>query len=110
MPALSLPSVIMFIGSALLQLAGVSFLPASRGFTAPLPTLASALCFLGGVFLLARIIASGVNIGTLIPLSAAFVPLCAIAFGVMVYGEPISWAKAAMLILACALVALASAT
>ncbi|MGE4429695.1 MAG: hypothetical protein AB7E05_03015 [Sphingobium sp.] len=108
MPVLSLSLIFMFIGSAALQLAGVALLPASRGFTQPLPTVASALCFLGGVFLLARIIVSGVNIGTLIPLSAAFVPLCAIALGVLIYAEPMSWAKAVMLIIACGLVALAS--
>lgn len=109
MSTLPLTSIIMFIGSALLQLAGVAFLPASRGFTAPLPTLMSSVCFLGGVFLLARIIVSGVNIGTLIPLSAALVPLCAIALGVIIYGEAISWTKAGMLIAACGLIAFASA-
>lgn len=110
MSSIPLSSIVMFIGSALFQLAGVALLPASRGYTAPLPTLGSAVCFLIGVFFLARIIASGVPIGALIPLSAAFVPLCAIFVGVIFYAEPITWGKAAILMTACGLVAVASAT
>ncbi|MFT3975549.1 MAG: hypothetical protein QM688_00300 [Sphingomonas bacterium] len=99
--------VAMVLGSLAFQLVGIFLLPMTKGFTDPLPTLGSALGFLVGIGLLARISASGMNISVLIPLISALNPLGAVVIGVLVYGDSAPVAKIAMLVSACALIGLA---
>jgi len=107
MPNLSLGLVVTFVGTIVFQLFGLVMLPLTKGFTNPLPTLGAAIGFLVGIGLMARLINSGVNLGVLIPILAATIPLAAIAFGVLVYGEPASLLKITLLVAACGLIGFA---
>ncbi len=95
---------VMLLTSAAAQIVAAALIPLSQGYTRPLPTIGSLLAFGIGMTLVARISHAGVNIGTLIPIMSATIPLCAIAVGVMFYGEPASFARIGILVLACILV------
>ena len=107
MPALT-PTVIgTFVLSVILQVVGLSLLPRSEGFTRPLPTLGLIVAFIAGIWLMARLTASGVPISILIPITGAVIPLAVVAVGILVYGEPASLFRVALLIVACLLIGLA---
>lgn len=108
MAAISPAVIFMLVISALSQTLGVLLLPLTRGLTAPLPTLGSALAFLFGIGLMARIAHSGVSLGVLVPILAATVPLGAIAVSILFFGEAASVAKIGTLILACVLIGVAN--
>lgn len=96
------------LASIAFQLAGLALLPRTKGFSEPLFTIGCAASFLLGIWLMARLLESGINLSSLIPFMAAVVPLGVVLIGLLVYGEPSSALKTAMLIAACALVGLAS--
>lgn len=107
MPALT-PTVIgTFVVSVVLQVLALSLLPRSDGFTRPLPTLGLITAFIAGIWLMARLTASGVPISILIPLTGAVVPLAVVAVGILVYGEPASLFRVGLLMVACLLIGLA---
>lgn len=107
MPALT-PTVIgTFVASVALQVLALSLLPRSEGFTRPLPTLILIVAFIAGIWLMARLTASGVPISILTPITAAVVPLGVVAVGVLVYGEPASLLRVAVLVVACVLIGIA---
>lgn len=109
MPVLS-PIVIMtFVASIIFQIIGLSLLPRSAGFTQPWPTVGVILAFIAGIWLMARLSASGVPISLLLPLSAAVVPLVIVFIGVLLYGEPATARQVALLVAACLLIGVASA-
>ncbi|MGE3599135.1 MAG: SMR family transporter [Dehalococcoidia bacterium] len=108
MPALSLSVVLTFLASIVLQVAALSMLPQTAGFTKLWPTVACIVPFVAGIALLARIAASGVQLSILIPLSAAAVPLAIVAVGIFAYGEPASLLRVAILVVACVLIGVAS--
>jgi multidrug transporter EmrE-like cation transporter len=108
MPPLSPTLIGTFFVSITLQAATLSLLPITQGFSRPLPTIALIVLFVAGIGLLARIIATGVPLSILLPVSAAVVPLAVLAVGVTFYGEPASLLRVALLIVACGLIEVAS--
>jgi hypothetical protein len=57
---------------------------------------------------MARLLNSGINLGILLPFMAAVVPLCAIAVGILFYGESASFIKLFLLVSACLVIGFAS--
>lgn len=103
---ISLPSVLIFTGSILIQILGVSLWPLTNGFTELLPTLACVLAQLTGNFMFCRLLYKGVPLSFLIPLGSAIMPLVVSTIGVLVYGESVSVLKIVLLVIACSLIAL----
>lgn len=108
MPTLSPTLIGTFFVSIALQVAALSLLPITQGFSRPLPTIALIVLFVAGIGLLARIIATGVPLSILLPMSAAVVPLGVVAVAVTFYGEPASLLRVALLMAACGLIGVAS--
>ncbi len=108
MPTLSLTLIGTFFVSITLQVAALSLLPITQGFSRPLPTIALIVLFITGIGLLARIIATGVPLSILLPVSSAVVPLAVLVVGVTFYGEPASLLRVALLIAACGLIGVAT--
>jgi hypothetical protein len=98
-----------FLLSVVLQVAVLSMLPITRGYTVPLYTAIAVVAINIAVFIFARIANAGVHLSLLIPLSATFVPLGVIAISIFAYGEPMPIAKAGLLVAACLLIGAASA-
>lgn len=107
MPALTPTILATFVASVALQVLALSLLPRSEGFTQPLPTLILIVAFIAGIGLMARLTASGVPISILLPITGAVVPLAVVVVGVLVYGEPASSLRVAMLVVACVLIGIA---
>jgi multidrug transporter EmrE-like cation transporter len=107
-PALSFATLITFFASIVMQVAALALLPLTEGFSRLLPTAGCMLAFLIGIGLLARIVASGVQLSILIPLSAAAVPIAIMLVGVLFYDEPSSLPRLATLLVACGLIGFAS--
>lgn len=100
--------IVMLLISAGAQILGLFLLPATKGLTLPLPTIAAAAAFLFGIGLMARIAHSGVNLSLLVPVLAAIVPIGAIMVGIFAYGETATLAKVATLVVACILIGVAN--
>jgi multidrug transporter EmrE-like cation transporter len=100
--------IITFTISVAAQLLGTAMLPLTQGLTRPVPTLIGALGFLIGTGLMARLVNSGVNLGVLVPLVSAAVPLASIAMGVLLFGDTPSVPKLALLLAACGLIGFAT--
>ena len=101
---LSLKVILSFLLSIAMQIGMISLLPASSGYTKPLPTLCCIFLINISIWLLARIVASGVQLSILIPLSATLTPLAAIGIGIFVYGEPAPVLKMILLLSAAGLI------
>lgn len=69
MPTLSPTLIGTFFVSITLQVAALSLLPITQGFSRPLPTIALIVLFIAGIGLLARIIATGMPLSILLPVS-----------------------------------------
>jgi multidrug transporter EmrE-like cation transporter len=108
MPTITMKLVLMFTGSIIFQVIGVTLIPISKGLTQVLPTIGVAICFLLGIGLMARLTYTGMNISVLIPLIATVVPLSSIVIGILLFGESASWARIGTLITACLLIGIAS--
>lgn len=107
--AISIQSILLFFVSIVFQVTALLLLPLSRGFTVLIPTAGCLALFAVGIGLLARLAHSGIELGTLIPLSSASVPLATMALAVVFYGESASPLKIVLLLAACALIGIASA-
>jgi small multidrug resistance pump len=102
------PSVIiLLLVSTATQVAGALLIPATKGLTALWPTIGMFLGFGVGIGLLARLVATGVNLSVALPLVASALPLSSILFGVAFLGESASPLKIALLVSACGLVLVA---
>jgi multidrug transporter EmrE-like cation transporter len=104
---LKLQSVAIFALQVLMQLTAIVLLPPSKGFTKPFPTIGCSLAIVASVYLLARLVNSGTNLSTLIPMAATVVPLASMAMGILIYGETPSVVKVVLLGFACLIVAVA---
>ena len=103
------PSMIALVATSVIcQVIGASLMPLTKGLTETLPTLGFAIAFALGLGIMARLINSGINLSALLPFMAAVVPLCAIAIGVLVYGESASALKISLLIFSCLTIGFAS--
>ena len=110
MPATMSPAIIVltFALSILGQFVGLMFLPASRGFTVPVATIGCIAGFVFSVAMSARMIHAGVALSALTPVGTVAIQLCAIAVGVLKYGESASPARLAMLVAAGAMIGLST--
>lgn len=106
--AISFTAILTFLLSILFQVSALLLLPPSRGFSAWLPTLGCLALFAVGLGLLARLAHSGVELGILIPLSSASVPLATTFLAILLYGESASPIKIGLLLIACMLIGIAS--
>ncbi len=103
------PTIIMMLAaSVVFQVIGLSLMPLTKGVTQLVPSVACGLAFLVGLGLMARLLNSGINLGILLPFMAAVVPLCAIAVGILFYGESASVIKLSLLVSACLVIGFAS--
>ena len=103
------PTIIaMLAASVVFQVIGLSLMPLTKGLTEWVPSIGCGIAFLAGLGLMARLLNSGINLGILLPFMAAIVPLCAIAVGIMFYGESASLIKLSLLVSACLVIGFAS--
>ena len=103
------PSMIALVATSVIcQVIGASLMPMTKGLTEILPTLGFGIAFAIGLGIMARLINSGINLSALLPFMAAVVPLCAIAVGVLVYGESASALKISLLVFSCLTIGFAS--
>ena len=103
------PSMIALVATSVIcQVIGAFLMPMTKGLTEILPTLGFGIAFAIGLGIMARLINSGINLSALLPFMAAVVPLCAIAVGVLVYGESASALKISLLVFSCLTIGFAS--
>ena len=107
MTSLSWTTVVTFLISIVFQVGAILLLPSTRGFTNPLTSVLCVASFGVALWMLARIINSGVDLGLLIPISAAAVPLATIIAGILIFREPASTMRVLLLLGACGLVGVA---
>ena len=107
MLSLSWTTVATFLISIVFQVGAILLLPSTRGFTNPLPSVLCVASFGVALWMLARIINSGVDLGLLIPISAAAVPLATMIAGIVLFHEPGSPIRVMLLLGACALIGVA---
>lgn len=99
------PTIIaMLIASFITQAAALALMAYTKGLTAALPTFGMFLSFGIGIGLMARVVHTGVNVSTVVPLMASAIPLSSILFGIAVLGESASPLKILLLVSACGLV------
>ena len=103
------PSIIALVATSVIcQVIGASLMPLTRGLTEVVPTIGFGIAFATGLGIMARLINSGINLSALLPFMAAVVPLCAIAIGIIFYGESASALKISLLIMSCLTIGFAS--
>lgn len=108
MPASAPLTIFQFIVAVAANIAALGLLPATQGFTRPLPTLGCLALFVVNLWLISRLIEGGAGLSLLMPLLAAVIPLSTMAMGIMIYGESASPMRIGLLIVACLLAGAAS--
>ena len=101
--------IILFGSSVIAQVISMAVMPRTLGFTNLSYT---SLCLVSmdlSVWLAAKLLQRGTSLGLIVPAMAACVPLVTIFIGICMYGESASAAKVSLLVVACGLVAIASA-
>ena len=106
--ATSMINMASFFISVILQVVMITLLPATKAYTNLCPTLAAIVCINVAIWLFARIVASGVQLSYLIPISATVIPLAVIAAGILIYGEPAPVLKIGLLVFSSILIGVAS--
>lgn len=96
-----------FLLQAMLQVVAFLVMPHTAGFTKWVPSAVGLGSFIAVYIILARIVHTGVSIGTLTPFLAAFVPIVIIATSVLFFGETASWPKIGLLVSACVIIGFA---
>lgn len=99
---------LLFGGSVVAQLIGISLLPKTQGFSRPIPTVFCTLIFLVGFTMIAKLTYNGMSLGVMMPGMAAVVPLGTVVIGVLAYRENASIPRIGFLVGACILVGLAN--
>lgn len=94
---LSAGTIALFLGAAIFQAVGVSVLPLTQGMTKPLPILATFACYAVGIWCMGKLIASGIDLGVMVPIITLLVIGGAIVIGIFAYGENPSMMKLALL-------------
>lgn len=110
MPRLSLSTGLMFALAIAGQVAGASFLPATKGFAHPAYTAACIGGFVIALLCMSRLIISGIDLSVVVPVMTCSVPLGILAVAFFYYGEPASITKMALLASAVGLIGVASVT
>ncbi|CAN5406707.1 hypothetical protein BH10PSE12_BH10PSE12_25480 [soil metagenome] len=105
---LSFASVALFVVLITSQMAAISLLPRTAGFTDLYWTIACLGLYAISMWCLAHMIHAGMPLSLMIPILAALVPLVAIAVGVIFYKEAASVFKVVILCTACGMIGAAS--
>jgi multidrug transporter EmrE-like cation transporter len=105
---MSVTNIATFIVAVVAQLAAIALLPRTGGFTQIVPTVLCCALFLLGIGALARLAHGGAELGILIPMMSAVIPLATIVIGIVAYGESASPIKLTLLGLSCVLVGIAA--
>jgi multidrug transporter EmrE-like cation transporter len=100
--------IALFVLAAAGQVLAIGLLPRTQGFTNAGYSIACVVTFSLSLWLIARILQSGVNLGILVPLMSAVAPLGGVAVAILIYGEHASLPKVAALVIACGLIGVAS--
>lgn len=90
------------------QVIEASLLPATRGFSAPLATAGSIICFVLALYCMARLIFGGFHLSIVVPVMTCTVPLVILVIAVSVYGEAASALKIVLLVVATVMIGSAS--
>jgi quaternary ammonium compound-resistance protein SugE len=98
----------LFVVAAAGQVTAIGLLPRTQGFTNAAYTIGCIASFSFSLWLIARILQSGVNLGILVPLMSAVAPLGGVLVAILIYGEHASLPKVVALVIACGLIGLAS--
>lgn len=83
----------LFLAATAFQLLGASLLPSTRGMTAAIPTGAVFASYAVGLFCMARLVVSGVNLSLLIPVITLAIIIGSVVVGMVVYGDNPSTGK-----------------
>ena len=81
---MSVTNIATFAIAVLTQLAAIALLPRTNGFTQLVPTLLCSALFVIGIGALARLAHGGAQLGILIPMMSAVIPLVTIVIGIVV--------------------------
>lgn len=108
MQTLIFPVIGGFLLSMLSQFAGLALIPATRGFTAPVPTAACIAAFLLGIGISARLVHNGVELSIITPLMTVALQLLVLVVATTVYHESASLLRVGMLISAALMVGAAT--
>lgn len=108
MSTLSLPIIAAFAFTIVGQAIGLSLIPATRGFTAIWPTIACILSFVLSFGVFARLVNKGVQLSLLTAIVTVTLQLVVVVVGIIVYHQPASLTKIALLLGAAVIVAVAS--
>ena|SRR5580692_5642013 len=100
---------VLFAAAVIAQVISIAALPRTLGFSSLAYTLTCLIAFDLSLWMCARLLQGGTNLGLLIPAMSAVVPLASVAVGIVVYHEPASVPRIALLITACGLIGVASA-
>ena len=106
--ALSNNIVLLFGLAITTNIAALSFLPKTAGFTQTGVAFGVLAVFAINLWALARILHNGIDLGLLVPIMTAMIPVVIMLVGVFIYGEQYSLARIGLLVTACCLVAFAS--
>src|ERR1700751_2098996 len=104
MRGVSLTTAGLFGAAVVAQGISIGVLPRTLGFTNLTYTLVCLIAFDLSLWLCARLFASGVSLGGLIPTMSALVPLASILVGVVAYHESASITRLVLLVSACGLI------
>lgn len=95
---------LLLVVAGLLEVGWASALPATEGFTRPLPTVGFVVAIVGSMYLLAKATES-IPLGTAYPVWVGIGAAGAAVVGMVAYGENVSPAKLAFLTLLVASIA-----
>jgi small multidrug resistance pump len=103
-----LPVIAMFAFTIFGQSLGLSLIPATRGFTAVVPTVVCIVSFISSFAVFARMVNGGVLFTSLAPVITVTLQLVVLIVGVVVYHEPASLSKIGLLVGAAIMIGMAT--
>jgi len=109
MSNLTFPIVSQFLVAIIANVAALIALPLTAGFTKFVPTALCVSLLVLNLFMMSRLIQSGISLSGLIPLITGIIPLTMILVGIFHYGENGSPLRIGLLLGACALASAAAA-
>jgi Acetoacetate decarboxylase (ADC) len=92
------PVIAGFAATIVGQFVALALIPATRGFTAVLPTIVCIVSFVLSIGISARLVHAGVDLSVLTPIITVSLQLLILVVAVAVYGESASFAKIGLLI------------
>ncbi len=103
------PSIVAgFAATILGQFLALALIPATRGFTAILPTAACISLFIVSLAISARLVFAGVELSLLTPIATVVLQILVLAVSILVYGESASPAKIMLLLVAALMIGAAT--